>query len=216
MNLGELRAEFREDAVDLRQPYLWSDRQLDRFANEAEEEACRRAHLIVDSSSSACLFKSSGALVKLDAKIIDVRRILLDGQSIPLSPISVIDLDRCFHGWDAETGEPKCYITDYQSGSIRLYPSPSSEVTGRMTVVRLPAKRMVQDSDQPEIRADYHRSLVHWMMHRAYLVQDADSFDPARAARSLAAFVAEFGESRGARNEHWMRETDNAFPEPLV
>jgi hypothetical protein len=50
MNLKELRLAAREDLDDTAKPYLWSDAFLNNGANEAENEAARRARLIVDSS----------------------------------------------------------------------------------------------------------------------------------------------------------------------
>jgi len=54
MTLAELIAAFRTDADDLvANPYLWSDAELTRWANEAEQEAALRAKLLFDASTMA-------------------------------------------------------------------------------------------------------------------------------------------------------------------
>ena len=54
MTLAELIAALRTDADDLvANPYLWSDAELTRWANEAEQEAALRAKLLFDASTTA-------------------------------------------------------------------------------------------------------------------------------------------------------------------
>ncbi len=51
MNLGELVAEARDRCGDRVEPYLVTTSDLKSFANQAEHEACHRAHLIIDRTN---------------------------------------------------------------------------------------------------------------------------------------------------------------------
>jgi hypothetical protein len=53
MNLGELRAQFRDMADDEAQPYLWADTVVNDRLNAAEVEAAERAFLLEDSEGPA-------------------------------------------------------------------------------------------------------------------------------------------------------------------
>ena len=51
MNLRQLIDSFRAKTMDSPTKKLWSDDEIIEYANEAVDEACRRAYLLVDSSS---------------------------------------------------------------------------------------------------------------------------------------------------------------------
>ena len=53
MNLRQLIDQLRVDTLDRAAQHMWSDDEIIGYANEAVYEACRRALLLVDSSSSA-------------------------------------------------------------------------------------------------------------------------------------------------------------------
>jgi len=57
---------------------------------------------------------------------------------------------------------------------------------------------------------------VQWMLYRAYMRQDADTFNPNKAASALAEFVREFGEKKSMRNEEWIRENNSLDVSPLA
>lgn len=218
MTLAELRSLFRREANDATQPYLWADEALDGFANEAEQEACRRALLLVDSTASFCTLsiKAGDDVLALDPRIIDVRRARLVGENCMLELIHVDEMDARAPQWETETGTPRALVTDYQSNALRLYPIPTADDTLRLTVSRLPLNDMAADDDEPEIRREHQRGLVQWMLHRAFDVKDAELLDPQSAEKALRKFEAEFGKRSSARNEHWMRERMQMTANPIA
>lgn len=208
MNLLELTTLFRNDADDATAPYLWSDEEAMDFANDAEAEACRRARLLVDSSTAAIcaldLLVADGALVALDERIMFVRRARLEGQR-PLARMNMQDMEDSNPLWqDAPAGTPRVFITDYQTGSLLLWPTPDADATLLLTVVRTPLVEMNDEQDSPEIAPRFHRSLRYWMLFRAYSKQDAAANDPKKAADSLALFEQEFGKKSSALDETWI------------
>ena len=77
-----------------------------------------------------------------------------------------------------------------------------------MTVFRGALKPLRADLDtaKPEIHERFHERLMDWVLHRAYLKQDADTFDPGKAAQSLALFVQAFGERPDANVQRKHRD----------
>jgi hypothetical protein len=219
MNLAQLLEITRVDLDDQVEPYLWSDAELIEAAADAEYEACRRARLLIDSSTAAvCHIAVTAAnpLYALDERVLFVRRAKLGLEDMPLRRASYRDLDANVSGWETDTGTPTHYVTDFETGKIRLYPIPIVDDTISMTVVRLPLVPLTDTTvtlaSSPEIKLHYHRSLRFWMMHRAYSKPDADAMNKGKAAESLAMFEAEFGKKSSAIDEEWIEREQAADP----
>lgn len=210
MNFGQLKAIARSEADDNAAPFLWADPEWLEFANDAENEACRRARLLTDASTSAICTASitiGAESVALDPLVIFVRRAKLDLQTQPLPNVDSRDLDLNVPNWETQTGRPKAWVRNWETGKLRLWPIPSAVDTLRLRVVRLPLVPMAADGDAPEINARYHRSLVFWMLYRAFSKKDTQTQDDRKAAEYLALFEQEFGQKSSAIDEHWI--TDN-------
>ena len=218
MTLVELIALYRIESNDRATPPFVDEAQLTEFANEAEEEACRRAELLRDSTAALCslAFASGVAVVSLDPRIIDMRRVRLASDPLPLSVLAVDEMDELSPAWEDETGTPRAVVTGYQSNALRLYPIPTAADTLRLTVTRLPLEPMANDDDAPEICASYHRALVQWMLYRVYSIQDSELLDTDKAAKCLANFEREFGRRQSARNEQWRAERHSMTATPIA
>lgn len=48
MNLAKLIQLAREATQDIAEPYIWSEAEWAEFADDAELEAARRSHILVD------------------------------------------------------------------------------------------------------------------------------------------------------------------------
>jgi hypothetical protein len=208
MNLRDLTALFRNEVDDATEPFLWSDEEAIDFANDAEGEACRRARLLVDSSTAEiCVVEvlaAGGGLVTLDPRIMFVRRARIEGAR-PLARMNMQDMETDNPYWqNAPAGTPRMFITDYQTGKLLLWPAPDEDDVLLLTVVRTPLEDMNDDEDSPEIAPRFHRSLRYWMMFRAYSKQDSQANDPKKSADALALFEQEFGKKSSAIDETWI------------
>lgn len=202
----DLITQARDQVADVVVPYKCSDRAFATFANEAQNEACRRARLLVDSSTTAICsltLPANTPTVALDPRVVFIRRAKLTGRSLVLRRISYRQLDAEAPDWQSETGEPRGYVPDFDHLKFRPWPTPTEEETVTITVVRLPLADMA-DGGSPEIRSHYHAGLVHWMRYRYYLLPDPDVYDPKAAATALALFEAEFGPKSSALDEAWL------------
>ena len=216
MNLRELIDAVREEAHDLAKPYFWSDTFLTRAANDGEAEACRRGHLLRSSTKDMCYTTAMAGdpMVELDESIIDVVRVRCGLEVLDVAWSD--DLDESEPGWEDHTGSPTHYLMDYETGFLRVYPTPVVDTEIQMTVSHLPENEMVSDSDIPQIKRTSHPALIQWMLHKGYALQDADAFDPQKSARALVEFEKEFGKKTSLRNETWQERRPVISANPVA
>ena len=198
MNLEQLRQQFRIDADDLEQPYLWEDEWIAAWLTEAQDQAAIRGRLLMDDYTPALTQIPVTAGVSsyaLHPKLYEIAVIDFIPEVGCVQPVYLTSrekLDRDRNGWRNEpAGIPRSAIqTDNR---IRLVPVPSVNGTLRLEAYRLPLKALVNDNDKPEIHEAHHLQLVQWALYRAFSKPDADARDPGRAAAAEAAFTAYFG-----------------------
>lgn len=209
MKLDALLDVVRTEIDDLQEPFLWSDRELIEYADDAQNEACRRARLLLDSEdATVCriVLEAGTAVYALDPRVIRVERAIVAGDVMPLRMCLRRHVDRMLPGWeDMTAGPPEVLIPDWQSRSIRLVPAPEQAGTLRLTVVRLPLVALNDLDDEPEIPEHFHRNLRHWIIHRAYLKRDSETFDEQASMKALAWFTEEFGRAQPAYDEAWVQ-----------
>lgn len=191
-----------------------SVRQL-RTAGVALNEALVAARLVASSLAHAPVTAAMATVrtVALDAAITaselaaagdvsmsklvrEVIRARVDGaQPLDIPSVDAMDAER--PGWESRTGAgtPRSLVLERTSGGLRarLYPLPATSGTLRLTVTRLPSSNLNTDDDEPEIQAEHHEALVHWMMRCAYLKRDSETYDKAQSDDCEARFAAHFG-----------------------
>ena len=207
MTLEEMIVLYRVQAADKAEPYLCDDEVLTIYANEAQDEACRRGDLLRDSASAFCqpAIAAGDEAITLDARIVRVLRAKINGRDVAV--ISSEVMDAISPNWQdgGATGTPTHLIMGASTGKLHLWPTPDAPCVARLTVSRLPLKQLASDADKPEVRPDTHKALVDWMLYRAFSQHDGDLYDEGKARAALSRFEAEFGERASARNEAWQR-----------
>lgn len=114
-------------------PFLWTNSLLEKYLNESERESCRRADLIIDSSTvndsestplPLCKLNVIGgtATYNLSKKIIRTLKVTPSWNSIPLVQKTEGWLDELYPSWRTSEGNPLYFIED--KGEIRLVPEP--------------------------------------------------------------------------------------------
>lgn len=215
MILEDLINLCRRATDDSIAPYLTSDDDWMEFANDAQSEACRRSRLIVDSTTAEICqvaLVPGTDVYPLDPRVMFVRRVSLAGILPALSPVSYKTLDKGAPDWQTETGEPRAYIKDFDTGMFRPYPAPDAAYTANLTVVRLPMAAMDDGDNTPEIHSRFHRALSDWMLFRAYSRPDSEVYNPKKADLHEAAFEREFGKHSSAQDEVWI-EREHGYTE---
>lgn len=198
MTLTQLIALFRQEADDAVAPYLFSDTAVTGWLNEAVEEACVRALLVKDWTTTAVCsidVAAGTSTYNAHASIINITRAAFlptgGSDSTVLYQTTEFDLDRLQPGWRDETGEPEAFI--HHDTKIRLGCIPESAGTLSLEVNRIPLALMATGTDVPEIAARHHRTLVQWALFRAFSVPDSEVVDPNKAAMAEREFTKMFG-----------------------
>ena len=213
MKVEDFISAFRAAVGDVELPHFWSPELIVRYLNEAVQEACERAKLIEDRSSPlvcAIQLVPGQDTYNLHPSVFEIKRATLRGR--PLDETSVDALDDDCPGWESQKGLPRWFIFEQASGvrpgSIRLVRTPAQADILALTVYRGALKPLSADIDgaKPEIPERFHERLMDWVLHRAYLKQDADTFDPEKAAVSLGLFVQAFGERPDANVQRKRRD----------
>ncbi len=213
MKVEDFISEFRATVGDAEVPHFWSSELIVRYLNEAVQEACERAKLIEDRLTPAVCsitLQANVSTYSLHPSVFEIKRLTFRGR--PLDEASVEGLDCDYPGWETRTGQPRYFVFEQASGTqpakVRLVPTPIQADTVALTVCRGALKPLSADIDtgKPEIPERFHERLMDWVLHRAYLKQDADTFDPSKAATSLALFVQAFGERPDANVQRKRRD----------
>jgi hypothetical protein len=198
MTLGELREAMRNRLDDTVEPVQWSDAELNQAINRAQEDACLRADLLLDTLSLPVTL--GVAKIALSERVVRVRRMTGWGGRL-LTLASQLVLDRDDPGWESRTGIPRRFVINEKRKELQLDRLPESATTLILTVFRLPVA-LEDDDAEPEIAAHYHIDLLHWAMHLAYERRDSlaqETYDPGRAAEEAVAFERIFGTRRDAQ-----------------
>ncbi|RZK91320.1 MAG: hypothetical protein EOO66_12280 [Methylobacterium sp.] len=215
MKLRDLILIFRTDADDFGDPQLWSDADITRYLNEAEEEAAVRKHLLYDDYTTALTqitFPTGTARLKRDPRMFEVTKayVALPGLNRHPERLHIWDrdtLDARLPNWRRERGRPDVIVIE--DTSITLAGAIERPYVVNLEGYRLPLEPMrVEDLEtaEPEIAPIHHRQLVHWALHRGYQKPDSETLNPNKATSALADFEEYFGyrnqANQGERNQH--------------
>lgn len=199
MNLEQLIEQFRIDADDLVQPYLWPDDWVAPWLTEAVSEAAVRGRLIYEAADPAIceIAVTAGvATYPLHKSLYELAHLRFkptgSTQSEPVHLKAREELDRIRPGWRDRTSTQPCFAIQDDT-RITLVDRPSVAGTLYVEGYRVPLRALANDNDKPEINEAHHIHLVQWALHRAFSKPDADTRDPGRAAAAEAKFTAYFG-----------------------
>lgn len=218
MKASELIQVIREDYLDdTVEPYQWRVETLMRMLSRAQEEACMRQRLLVDSDTAAICAVPLVADQKaytLDPRIVLVERIEYGGRV--LAKRTKDQLDRLQPGWQSSTGLIDAYTQN--DLTITLVQPPAVTDDGQnlaLTVWRMPLAPITDLDDVPEIPAQYHFELIWHAIGSAFSLPNEDTQDTRMADFYFAKFDSVFGPPlRADVLAHKRREASNSFIGP--
>jgi hypothetical protein len=204
VDLDGLTSATRVWLDDTVEPYLYAETDVTRRLNNAVREAALRARLMrhdADTDPKRCSITvpaSAAGVAKFDPSIIAIRSGSISTAAHKLWAVASGDMDDYECGWDAgrgETGDPCYMVMDLEQKMLRLWPTPTEDLTLRLRVWRVPVEdeQMVAGADEPVIQIPDAEELAHWACYECFLTKDADTYDPTAAASHLAQFEARFG-----------------------
>lgn len=201
MESHELLCTFREDVVDDTAPYLWSDREVYQYMNDAYFMFVRLTGGIADGSSSVTQLTAADgvATTPLDESILRIRTARNVTDNKPIKVINIQDEDDLTtddygvirNTSNIETPGPVRYmIIGEEDEYVRWVNVPEVDATIQLTVERLPLLAI----DGPKmlfkgVRAEHHYHLLKWMRHLAYRKQDADTFKLVKSDQERDDFI---------------------------
>jgi len=212
----ELYALFRSDVTDAVAPYLWSDTEVQAYANDAYSMFVRLTKGIPDSTSaltqvpvvageatatvSPLILKFKSAYLVSTGKDL---RIVNEGEVPRLGTKRVgeqVDSHR-----NPNVGNVSHMVVglgrNAASGGVRWHMIPKDNDTVQLSVMRLPLSKVEPGFEFDEIGEEHHYHLLLWMKHLAYGKQDAETFDRGRRDE----FERKFREYCGQATREWDR-----------
>lgn len=211
MNLEALTAEFRAQADDKVEPYLFDSEDVTAWLNDAEREACIRSRVLrEDTNADICQIAVTIGASKhtLHASLYELSHIAFKPTGATkrelVRLVSNEWLDANVDDWRDATGTPEYAIQD--DATIRLVPTPDAAGMLMLEGYRLPLKAMTGDTSKPEINAAHHIHLVQWALHKAFSIPDAETFDADRATLAERKFTDYFGRRPDADLRRTTRE----------
>lgn len=193
MSISDLVKEARSDILgDTVPEYLWSDKQLTRYALEAVKEACIRSPLMVKAYALA--ITAATAEYAISSYIRQLLYVMPALQSKPLQQDTDVGLTMRFgYNWREHTGTPSHYV---RTGSkIRLFPIPIVNDSLVISASAIPDDDFDLDADIDPV---HHKGLLNYIAYKAYLLNDADTYSANKAAEFLRLFNEEYGVKHSA------------------
>lgn len=200
MNSSELLRQFRLSVVDTAKPYLWSDEELWPMMNDAYSMFVRLTGGISDFTSSltevsAVAGEPTAEVSKKILRFMSARR-ASDNREVEI--INSTDIGRAStrdYGRNIpftlgnNRGPVRAMVIGMQRGIVRWIDTPDVDDTIHLHVYRLPLDTITGDNQEfVDVDEQHHLHLLLWMKSLAYRKQDADAFDPNKAAENEVLF----------------------------
>jgi hypothetical protein len=214
MRPSDIIALFRNTVFDIEEDYLWSDLEAMEYLNDAQAMFCRNVGGLNDASTTAVTqiaYSAEDTWVDLHSSILKIKSVQ---RSSDYKFIDVLNVENVMGGvaqsqddygvrtnvrLDDSIGELRFLVLGMTEGKARLLRRPVDDGTLMLAVERLPLIQVETDTvedDIIEVRLEHRPHLVLWMAARAYMKQDAETFDKTRSAEFEARFLAYCGQAR--------------------
>lgn len=196
MTAAELKDLFRSMTFDAVTPYLWSDVEVYTFMDLAQKQFCREVEGIADSTTtSVCAIPvvANDVFVPVSNKVLKIRHAQRRSDARPLTILNFEDMNQpalqTDYGFqqvlrlDSTTGPLSSVVVGMEPHKLRLVPAPAAADTIDLIVYRLPLTTPATTPTPVDFEIDdqHHYYLLYWMMHLAFLKQDAETFDKGKA-----------------------------------
>lgn len=201
MTLSDLIEEARTDILDDGvAPYLWSDAQLTRYAQEALKEAGIRAGLF--RKASAININTGVTSYALENTTRQIQRVV-DADGYDLTQATEADLSINYGlAWRSREGKLKHYIR--RGHTFIVFPSPTKDQVIQVLATHIPGDNFNIDEDMDPA---YLRGLLYFIAYKAYSLNDADTNHSAKAAEHYGLFEGIFGPRHTAKYDQFAFDT---------
>lgn len=221
MNVKDLLEELREGILHDRSDrfggdtsdYLWSDKSLIRYINEAQRRFARESFVLRSLATVTLIANQTEYALPKQVFAVLSARVFGQQTDLPRAGHGILDTYRApdTYFFDVNQlntrapGAPLAFATDEfigndanGSGAVvnaRIFPAPDTVAAGRIVtfrVIHTPINDLTLDklSASPEIPEDHHLEMLDWAAYLALRVVDTDAGSPARAQEFATSFGA--------------------------
>lgn len=202
MNSSELYELFRSDTVDTASAKFWSDDEVWRYMDDAYQQFIKLTGGVSDFTSDITQIPivAGERVADYDKRILRIMsaKRASDGGKIEIANFtdtttlkttdynitsSLVD--------DTRSGTVRFMVIGKQRGKCEWVLLPETDDTAQLHVYRKALTSITGDDQEfDDIDDDHHYALLHWMKHRAYAKQDADTFNMAKSEEEGGKFRA--------------------------
>jgi len=190
MNSTDLLEQFRLDLNDVEEPYLWSDKEVFGYMNDAQRMFCRLVGGIGDVSSdfTQLAYTPASDWVATSPLILKIRNATDVATGRQIDVWNEEDMRRRGFRFNKVPGRVQRLVIGMEEHRARLHSYPAQAGAIQLSIERLPLESIIGADQAFEIDEQHHEHLGLWMAYRAYSKQDAETFDRTKSAESKAAF----------------------------
>jgi len=201
MNAGELMSTFRNEVMDTEKPYLWTDDEAYLYMNDAYFMLLRFIGGVPDSTTPDCCkidYAVGDTDVDISPAVLRIVRAFNDsGEEISVIENTDVPLIRNAAGkmsllrvGSEQAADPAYLVLGSDPYKAKLHPVPTAAGTLTVQVRRLPMNQLTgPTAELSDLPPEHHLHLVKWMKAMAYRKQDADTYDPEKAASNEQSFL---------------------------
>jgi len=193
MDATELLGIFREEVSDKVAPYLWSDPLVYAYIDDAQKQFCRETYGIQDARTFTIPLVVNTEWYDIDKRILQILGIY-DSRGSKLHVVTRDEANALHVRFDGTKGKIDGFVKGLEKNSLRAFPIPNTAETLTMEVLRLPVT--IEAGDEFEIDEKHILNLLLWVKHKAYGMQDTETYDPVKSADYEQAFKAYCDDSR--------------------
>jgi hypothetical protein len=158
---------------------------VEHFLRNAAIAFCNATNYITEDLPAVSVLAGDTDLtltVDSSEEIVSVTQAYADGR--PLEPVSEIQLQRDVGEWKSRTGTPTHFLSN--NNVIRLYPTPSADLSLLVTVSKRPSRTAVTVDDR--LYAEWREAMVSGALSGLMMTFGQPFSDPTMAAVFRASF----------------------------
>jgi len=216
MDSTGLYEAFREDVVDTAKPYLWTEDEVWRYMDYAYRLFVRLTGGVHDFLSDVTRINvvAGEATAEMHESIIKTEQAfkMSDGKEIEIvnwsdqKKMATADYGIVRQIYlDDRPGPVQYMVIGNQRGVVKWVRVPEYDDTVQLQVYRLPIDHIIGDDQEfVDVAEDHHNQFLLGMKSQAYLKQDAETFNRAKADENDQKFRAycAFVKSEWERYKH--------------
>ena len=186
-SLDEMIAMFRQELNDQVEPYLWSDDEIKRYLEEAQDQFMYKTMYRTDVLTYPV--KADTKDLKFQSYILKIRH-AYDQDERKLYLVDYQDWlnENESRPWRTDKGYIRYLLTDYTSHKIRLYPIPEQDTSVTLEVYRVAKNPLSQTGVMEVSDRQAQRIVLLGAKAYAYGKQDVEVYDPNAELKYLAQF----------------------------